>query len=443
MIEENYISILELLMLPLFILILFICAKFYEISKLKKSSNGYYNFFSLGLLAKLLGGTSFALIYIYYYGGGDTTSYHKGGLAFTNLFWQDINLFIKVYFSEPSKELYTLFNSETKYPPSYMYYDLKTLFVIKFITPLMIVTNKSYLYTTILMSIISYSGGWKIYKLFNFLFKNSNLYIALSFLFFPSILFWGSGISKDSITLMASSWLIYELFSISFNRKKLIIRFLIIIIAVYIILGIKPYIVYALFPAFFLWFVLNYINKSNSLFIKFILVNITLVIFALGLYFSFNEVLMEIESMLTEAAIKQYDLKQDYYGGSSFDIGTFEPNIMSALSKFPIAVYYGIFGPLLWDAENIVVFISALENTILLILFIRLLLKMNLISIYKKIKENNILVFFIFYSIMFSFLVGLSTANFGALVRFKIPYLSYILISFLLLSRSNSFKKIE
>ena len=50
-----------------------------------------YRYYLLGLWAKVGGGIVFALIYVLYYGQGDTTSYYECGLSFVNLkssqFW--------------------------------------------------------------------------------------------------------------------------------------------------------------------------------------------------------------------------------------------------------------------------------------------------------------------------------------------------------------------
>jgi len=52
--------------------------------------------------------------------------------------------------------------------------------------------------------------------------------------------------------------------------------------------------------------------------------------------------------------------------------------------------------------------------------------------------DNSLVVFSLVFSIMFAFMVGLTTANFGALVRYKIPLIPFFLSAlFIIISRFN------
>ena len=75
-----------------------------------------------------------------------------------------------------------------------------------------------------------------------------------------------------------------------------------------------------------------------------------------------------VEKMLETASVTQKDLKQDYYQGSSFDIGDFEPTVGGMLTKVPIAMRVGLFQPFVWEARNVVMIFSGLENLIYLLI---------------------------------------------------------------------------
>jgi hypothetical protein len=45
-------------------------------------------------------------------------------------------------------------------------------------------------------------------------------------------------------------------------------------------------------------------------------------------------------------------LKRDYYGGNSFDIGTFDPTIQGIIGKAPKAIMAGVYRPYIWDQVN-------------------------------------------------------------------------------------------
>jgi hypothetical protein len=133
-----------------------------------------------------------------------------------------------------------------------------------------------------------------------------------------------------------------------------------------------------------------------------------------------------VDRMLETASVTQKDLKQDYYQGSSFDIGDFEPTIASVAGKAPAAMVVGMFRPFIWEARNVVMLASGLENLIFLLL--GLAISYRIITgprrFFKLLFENPLILFMFSYSVIFSILVGMSTSNFGALVRFKLPFLS-------------------
>jgi len=73
--------------------------------------------------------------------------------------------------------------------------------------------------------------------------------------------------------------------------------------------------------------------------------------------------------------------------------------------------------------------LAALENTLLLILSLRFLIRTGLIKTYRIIVGEPFVFFCFMFSFLFSFSVGLTTANFGALARYKIPAVPFFLAS--------------
>jgi hypothetical protein len=133
-----------------------------------------------------------------------------------------------------------------------------------------------------------------------------------------------------------------------------------------------------------------------------------------------------VDKALNKAIVTKNDLTREAYGENSFDIGEIDGSAGNLLSKFPVAVVAGLFRPFLWDATNPVMVLSALENTFLLLFFIKVLLK-NGMGFFFRIFSNPVLALCFVFSIFFSFSLGLTTANFGALVRYKIPAIPFFL----------------
>lgn len=135
-----------------------------------------------------------------------------------------------------------------------------------------------------------------------------------------------------------------------------------------------------------------------------------------------------VDNLIEQAWIIQDDLTRDYYGDNSFDIGDFEPSVSGVLKKAPQAVIAGMFRPFIWETKNMLMLFSALETSIILFFIIYLLFKISLRSIRSIINKNPLLISILCFCIIMSFMVGLTAANFGALVRYRIPVIPFLVL---------------
>ncbi|HLG04021.1 MAG TPA: hypothetical protein VI731_10535 [Bacteroidia bacterium] len=398
-----------------------------------------YRYYMLGLLAKIFSAVVFCLVYIYYYHGGDTVSYFETSRALVNLGLENWGYMLRVMFTPPSAENYSLFDSSTGYPWTYMFYDPQTFFVAKLIAPILFISFKSYLVSTVVLSWLSFFGIWRLFKMMCRYYPAIDKRIAFAVLFLPSVLFWGSGILKDTVTFSAVCWFIVSLDSLAILKQKRVKNGIILIVSVFVLASVKPYILISLLPGAIVWVFYSRISKIRSRFIKVVsipFIYVASIGIGIGLLAALGDKLgkFSLEKMLVTASVTQKDLKQDYYRGSSFDIGDFEPTIGGAVGKAPAALIVGLYRPFIWEARNVVMLISGLEN--LLYLFLSTVLVFRMITdprrFFKVLLQNPILIFLLSYAVLFSILVGLSTSNFGALVRFKIPFLPAF-VSFLLI----------
>jgi hypothetical protein len=111
--------------------------------------------------------------------------------------------------------------------------------------------------------------------------------------------------------------------------------------------------------------------------------------------------------------------------GSAYDLGAFSPNIGGMLSKFPQAVNVSLFRPYIWEARKPIVFLSALEALLFLFLTIKLILTLGLKKVLNTIRTEPSIQFCFIFSLIFAFAVGITSYNFGALSRYKIPGLPF------------------
>ena len=391
-------------------------------------NDAFYKWFIPGLAAKMIGGIALISIYGYYYGGGDIFAYFHNTKALVNLFVQDPISGIKLLMGSNSNEAFALFNSDTGIPQYYLFKDSQTWSVSRFSFPFALLGLNLIIPSTILMNLIAFIGPWKLAKVLNKQYPDFKKQIIIAILFIPSCIFWGSGLMKDSFTFSASLWLFASFISIIKFKEKIWLNILLIIINSYIIISIKPYILTAMLPAILILFFLSFINNIKSKLIKYLSVPIlSILVIGLGLilFSSLASSLGEygsFEESINKAVVSREDfITNQNYSENYFDIGEVDPSLGGIMSKAHLALLHGLFGPFPWEAKNPVMILSAIEALIILFLFIKMLYNIFFRGRKKLITQDSIVFSFILFVLIFIIFVGVSTANYGSLVRYRMP----------------------
>ena len=77
--------------------------------------------------------------------------------------------------------------------------------------------------------------------------------------------------------------------------------------------------------------------------------------------------------------------------------------------------------------------LAALESLLILLITFWVLVKAGLWGLLKQLVNNPVVAFCFVFSFVFAFAVGVSTFNFGTLVRYKIPLIPFYLIGLAIL----------
>lgn len=417
-------SFFDLILTPIYVFILSSLGKRIESKNIDKDPS--YQYFTKGLYFKFFGAISLCYIYLFYYGGGDTVNYMGGTKVLMRLGTSDFSTLIDILFNGMSKEAYSHFNANTGYP-EYSYIKSEEWRVIRFTFPVSVLGLGMYLPASLILAYFSYLGNFKLYQVFCYNFPGIYKKLAIPLLFIPSAVFWGSGILKDTFTFSAIGWYTYGFYMAFIRRENVRKNIITIIIAAWLIISIKSYIFIALLPGSLIWFNFERLRAIKSPFIRTLAMPVMLAIIGGGGVFimsqlgsSLGERYSSVDNALQTAVVTQQDLKRSEYLGASFDIGSFDPTIGGVLSKMPVAITAGLFRPFIWEARNPVMLISGLENLLFLGLTIRLLFSTGL-GFFARIGKSPLLIFSLVFSLFFAFAVGLTTSNFGSLVRYKIP----------------------
>jgi len=433
----NYLSVWDLLITPFYIILIFAVSSYIKNKNIDK--NPAYKYYSWGMLVKVIGAVSICLVYTLYYSSGDSTGYYEQGRAIHNLLYKDPRYFFEIIFQGPTQENYSYFDETTGYIDYHAYIsDYSAMYISRLIAPLCLLSFNSFITVTILLAWICYSGVWKLYLLFCEQFPLIKKQLAISILFIPSVVFWGSGLLKDTVTLSAIGWYSYGFYWLLVKKEYKVKNIIAVLLSAYLLIVLKPYILFALLPGSLIWLSYEKIAMITNKVLKFLVTPVLILAALLGGFYSLSymgEALGEysINGVLERAVVVQKDLKSNYYGGNSFDLGDFDASISGVLSKSPQAINAALFRPYLWEVRNPLMLLSSLESTYIFFLTLGLILRLKVLGFFSLIWKTPLLLFSVLFALFFAFSVGLSTPNFGALSRLKIPCIPFFVSSLFVL----------
>ncbi len=430
---------------------------FFLLKKTVKDADDYERkVFSNGLRIKLFSAISIGFVYLFYYGGGDTMSYMHDANLMADLFFGDLDVFFDFLFNgfvDTStgqisiwKHFFRVRDVATWY---FMYRnDERAFFMVRLMSVVSIITNGSFFASGMVVGAFCYLGTWKIYKLFVEYYPSFKKQLSYTVIFIPSVMFWGSGVLKDPVTLGSFGFLMYYFHNI-LKGRKIIGSIIYVVVFSFLIISIKPYIFNAFIVGMGCWLLANYMVKIKSRVFRALIFPMLLVVsigavFGLLTLFSNESGKYSFDKALDEAVLVQSDLKQDYYGGHRFDIGSFEPTLSGVLAKAPIAIATTLYRPFIWEAHNVFVMLSALESTVIIVFTFLAIFRIKIFNLQGVLLLNPLLFFSFVFSLFFAFFIGLTSANFGALVRYKIPLMPfYMSMVFILSNYSKLPKKVQ
>ena len=443
---EGVLTYLDIVLVPFYLVIILLVS--FRIKSKNITQFPEYKYFTKGISFKILGVFAFISIYLFYYGGGDTVSYFLGSKAIGNLILEDFEKGIAIMFNTTSEyNQWSSFNYNTGYPTSYMWKDSSTFSVSRYSALFYIIGGGSFIITSFMVCCFSYIGIWKFYRLLNMLYPGYEKGLAYIILFLPSIAFWGSGIMKDSYTVSSACWITYNFYMVLILRKKVLINAIFLLINLFIIVNIKPYVILSLLPGIILWLNSAYLKKIKERVLKILILPLlSFVIIIIGFYVfqnlsSLMGVYGEVDTAIEQAQVIRSDLlRSDQYGTNNYDIGKFDGSLISLISVAPNAIFTAFFRPFLWEIGSPTMVLSATENFILITFTFFTLIKVSPFRFLKIIIKEPFLLYSLIFSIVFAFGVGIAGTNFGAMVRYKIPLMPFFFSMVYIMSRKYSGK---
>ena len=387
-------------------------------------------YFLPALTIKFLGAIMLGMIYQFYYSGGDTFNYWQYG---SRWIWE-------AFLDDPLLGLQLIFTSGENLPEAYIYTsriwyfgDSHSYLIVRIAAFFDLFTFHTYGATALFFAVFSFSGLWAMYSALDRKYPNTR-WLHL-FLFIPTVFFWGSGILKDTITLGALGWLTYACINIIEFRQRNVLQWMIGLLAAYIIFNIKIYILICFIPTIFIWLFLKNSRQIKNVVVRVLVLPLLFLFFGLIGYASLNQIASQsskynLDNIAKRAAINAYDIRYGWGartgGDGGYDLGELDGSWQSMVTKMPMAINVSLFRPYLWEVRNPLMLLSALESSFFLGWTLWLIFwKKTFFTIFK----DPFLVFCLAFALLFAFAVGVSTFNFGSLMRYKIPLIPFYMVA--------------
>ena len=414
----------DLIVTPIFLLIVYAVAYRIRPWATDGDSRGY---FIPALTAKIVGAIALGTLYQFYYRGGDTIAFHTHG---SRELW-------KIFMDSPTMGLRFLFANgyyESGFydyiPKIWYYHDQQSYFIIRIATVFDLITFSSYSSTAILFAVLGFSGGWMMFLTFYKVHPQLHKWIAISILFVPSVIFWGSGILKDTVMLGFLGIATYCFYMLFVERQLSISKIIILGFSLFVIFSVKKYILISFMAAAMVWVFFSYFSKIRSMMMRILLIPFISVGCGIMTYVAISKVMEDdpryaLDKIAETSRITAYDIR--YFSGkdagSGYTLGELDGTLTGMMSLAPKAINVSLFRPYLWEIKNPLMLLSALESLVFMILTLYVLFAVRTkIFTYLQMPE---VAFCLVFSMIFAFGVGVSTYNFGTLSRYKIPLIPY------------------
>jgi hypothetical protein len=379
----------------------------------KKYVPASFKLYWSALLLKVISAILLGLLYKFYYIGGDTWTFFARATDLSALAKEDFSQYLKIFFS----------SYDTSTVGHLLYVHDRSAVFNKLLSILCLITQDNYWVSSAYMALFSFFAAWFLYvQVINYL-NNSKIAAAFALFFFPSIVFWSSGLLKESLALSGLYFLTAVFLKFIHRTKISWVEWGLVLISLVFCWWLKYYWT-ALFLVVLITSVISAYLKNkksltklqfNLLWLFLFLLICSVASFAHPNFFPNRLVEVLVSNHNQFVKISRPENLIHYY--------QLQPTWWSALYNSPLALFSGLFRPFFWEASNSLSLVYAVEN------FILLLLTLSFVVSSKSMTRRTWLLPILTYCFLLCILLALSTPNFGTLSRYRIGFLPFLVFA--------------
>ncbi|HRN93737.1 MAG TPA: hypothetical protein PL084_03340 [Chitinophagales bacterium] len=397
-----------------------------------------YKYYGQGLMFKLIASLAFCFIYLYFYGGGDTTGFYHWSYQWLRYFFKHPGDATQYLFSDNIGLFYRFISSSDGTGYGYlMKYGSSEVYFVKITSVINMLGLNSFLCTSLVFGYLAFLGSWRLFIVFYDMYPHLKKPLAIATLFIPSAVFWSSGIMKDTLTYMGICWLTYNIYFGLIKRQSMVKNILVGIVMAIVVGKLKGYILLSFIPAAGYWLITKYKEKISSSFLRivtgpfFMVAAIGLSVLLIG---EFGNSLGKYSINNLQKTAEGYQSWHQMTGGSSYTIvGAGDFTLMGLLKIFPQGIVVTLFRPFIFEARSIFNIMASLEGMAFMYLTLSILWHTKIVRLPEAFALDSNVTFCFMFSIILAFAVGITSFNFGALARYKIPVMPFYAIGLIII----------
>jgi len=287
-----------------------------------------------------------------------------------------------------------------------------------------IVADGNYWITSLWFSFVSFVASWYVFKTVTRFFGDATSAAALAFLFFPSVVFWGSGVIKESVGLAALMVLSGVYLKTMMRVAPGVLELVLAVLSLWIVWNLKYYWISVFLPVVCTSLVVHGVSIRLNIpsRLKLSLWIILFFILCLGaslLHPNFYpDRILQVVIENNQAFVSHSD------PDDLIHYGVLEPSWASIIVHSPWALISGLFRPFLWEADSLLKLVAALENGLVLVLCLS---SFRRIEDFLRSQNRLITLSVMVYVFTLCVFLALSTPNLGSLARYKVGFLPFLI----------------
>lgn len=353
-----------------------------------------------------------------YYGGGDTIRFYEEATEIVSLDWE---MFLQALTHEISWTE-----------------QIRAIYFVRIVAVMKFLTGADYWILSVYFSMFSFLGCFYFSDQLSQWNEKLKMPAVFGFLYFPSIVFWSSGLLKESLAFGALS-IILGCYVYWFKLRSFSIRVVLLAtLGLIILVSLKYYIAAVLFPLLMYIFLYHQPlwNRHELGFWTRTCIIAGLLIIPAIFFFSWLSPNLSYERFW-QILIENHQSYLNLTPSGSVQLLHWFDNELNVIMNIPYLWFSGIFRPFLGEHLSFPAVFSGVENLALLIGTIS-----AIIQWYKEQKKCSVeVVALLLYVSTLSVFLSFAAPNFGTLARFKIYYAPFVLMFIVYQLQSLSFFK--